>query len=180
MKLEKKFLITALIALVVAVPVSNALRHRTKLLNLEKKQNSTLQIQIKTQQKQIEELNKQIPKPEAPAPVTKIQAQQAPVATLGGCEAYRGLVSQYSWNVTIALAVMRAESGCDPNSNNNNDGHTVCLGSRGLFQIGCDSTANYDGMFDPATNVAQAFALYNNRGWSPWGAYNSGSYLRYI
>jgi len=171
MKLEKRFLLIALISIALAVPLSMALQHRTKLLNLEKLQNNQLQIQIKTEQKKNEELQKQVElKRAAEAEVVIAQVQSAPVAVSGGCEAFRGIVAQYSWNVTTALAVCNAESSGNPNSHNPTDGHTTCQGSRGLFQIGCDSTHNYAGMFDPVANVAQAFALYQSRGWSPWGS----------
>lgn len=87
-----------------------------------------------------------------------------------GCEAYRPLIQQYSWNVSVAMQVMNAESGCDPAEDSVYDAHPTCYGSRGLFQIGCDSTDDYQGMFNPATNVAQAYALYSHRGWEPWGS----------
>lgn len=95
--------------------------------------------------------------------------------TVTGCEAYRNMLAQYSWNVEVALQVMEAESTykgipCNPAADNADDYHPTCLGSRGLFQIGCDSTDNYAGMFDPATNIAQAYRLYASRGWQPWSS----------
>ena len=90
------------------------------------------------------------------------------------CEPYRNLISQYPWNVEIALAVCDAESGGVATSNHVDDNHGSCLGSRGLFQIGCDSTANFSAMFDPAANVAQAYSLYARRGWQPWSVCYNG------
>lgn len=86
------------------------------------------------------------------------------VGSSGNCEQYRPLVAQYSWNVETALAVMRAESGCNSMAANWTDRHATCKGSFGLFQIAC-----MDGqVFDPAQNVAIAYRKYQSRGWQPW------------
>jgi hypothetical protein len=87
-----------------------------------------------------------------------------------GCATYLPIVSQYAWNVSVAIQVMQAESGCNPSTDNISDYHPTCYGSRGLFQIGCDSTSNFAGMFDPTANIAQAYALYVRRGWQPWSS----------
>lgn len=92
----------------------------------------------------------------------------APVRS-GDCNQYRAILAQYSWNVDVAVNVCNAESGGFAGNDNPGDGHATCMGSRGLFQIGCDSTNNYAGMFDAGANIAQAHALYANRGWQPWG-----------
>lgn len=94
-----------------------------------------------------------------------------------GCTNYRHLVEQYDWNVSVAMAVMQAESGCNPEASNWNDRHATCIGSFGLFQLGCFWT---DTPFDPATNVAKAYEIYSRSGWSPWGAFTNGSYQRYL
>lgn len=105
-----------------------------------------------------------------------ISAGGARYAGAGNCEAYRGLVSQYGWDVNTAMAIMRAESSCNPNAANTSDNHGVCMGSFGLFQISCHSGAVYD----PAANVAIAWQKYQARGWQPWGVYTSGAYLKYL
>lgn len=111
-------------------------------------------------------------------------ASEAPAASPrvsgGSCETYRPLVAQYGWDVNVAMAVMQAESGCNAYNENATDRHPTCLGSRGLFQIGCDSTDDYAGMFNASENVAHAYSMYSTRGWSPWGAYTSGAYRRYL
>ena len=106
-------------------------------------------------------------KPDPPPPVRAIRQP-------GDCNKWRSVIAQYDWNVDVAVNVCNAESGGDPNNDNPNDRHPsygllVCYGSRGLFQIGCDSTSNYAGMFNPYTNIAEAYAKYKARGWSPWG-----------
>lgn len=108
--------------------------------------------------------------PPAPAVDPVAEVAPAPAYSATDCDQFRPLISQYSWNVDVALQVCQAESGGNPNNENATDYHVVCSGSRGLFQIGCDSTDDYADMFDPATNIAQAFKLYASRGWEPWGA----------
>lgn len=117
----------------------------------------------------------------------EIISQQSPrlnpvqfVRSNGNCNQWQPLISQYSWDVRVALAVCTAESGGNPASNNPTDPHKVCLGSRGLFQIGCDSTGNFAGMFDPALNIAQAYQLYSRRNWQPWTTFTDGAYLKYL
>ncbi len=95
---------------------------------------------------------------------------------LRGCEAYRGLINQYAWDIRVAMAVMQAESGCNPNAANWSDNHLVCKGSFGLMQISCHSGQ----VFDPGENIKIAWSKYQNRGWQPWGAYTSGAYLKYL
>jgi hypothetical protein len=74
------------------------------------------------------------------------------------------------------MAVMQAESGCNPQAANWQDQHSTCTGSFGLFQIAC-----FDGqVYDPIQNIAIAWQKYQSRGWQPWGAYTSGKYLRFM
>jgi len=116
--------------------------------------------------------NGQCAKKPAQAPVVAQATNPAPVRASysgGDCNQWRSILAQYSWNVDVAVNVCNAESGGNPNNDNPGDYHATCYGSRGLFQIGCDSTSNYAGMFDPYANIAQAYALYSNRGWQPWG-----------
>jgi len=83
------------------------------------------------------------------------------------CEQYRQLISQYSWNVTVAMAVMSAESGCragvkgGPNTNGTYD--------HGLFQL------NQIPVYDPAENIRIAYQQkYLTQGWGAWSVCNSG------
>lgn len=108
--------------------------------------------------------------PVIPSPQAIVSALPSEIIPPAGCEQYVGLLSKYSWNLNTALQVINAESGCDANQDTTDDYHPTCMGSRGLFQIGCDSTDDYTSMFDPAANIAQAWALYQERGWEPWSA----------
>jgi hypothetical protein len=62
--------------------------------------------------------------------------------------------------------------------------------SLGLWQINncakwqgdaCVSTL-YDQtlLFDPTSNAQVAYSIWQKRGWSPWGAYTSGSYRKFL
>ena len=123
----------------------------------------------------------QKPKP-APNPQPKPQPTLA--AKLGpiGCSFYRPLVEQYNWDADIAMAIMKAESDCNPGATNATDWHEHCLGSFGLMQISCDMGKIYD----PAKNVKAAWAKYTeilDSGqvfWKPWTTYTSGKYLEYL
>lgn len=100
----------------------------------------------------------------------------APTASTssGGCE----LVYNYSnWNQNVAYAVCMAESGGNTNAANYNDNHGKCVGSFGLMQLACFWIPNPT---DPIANMAKANEIYSRSGWSPWGAYTSGKYVKYL
>lgn len=108
-----------------------------------------------------------------------IATESVKPATSGGCEA----VYEYSgWNQNVAYAVCMGESSGNSNAYNpeahkDRYGRVICNGSRGLFQIAC---VHHDSTFDPSGNISAAVRIYNDSGWSPWGAYTSGKYLRYL
>lgn len=102
-----------------------------------------------------------------------------------GCEQYRSLVSLYNWDVNVALAIMRAESGCNhmaDNSGLNRDGTS----DKGLMQINSihvtSGLISDQGRYDPAANLDAAYKLYRGAGnsFTPWAAYNSGKHLQYL
>ncbi|MFA5937472.1 MAG: hypothetical protein WC822_06380 [Candidatus Paceibacterota bacterium] len=200
MKISKLYVLIAIVALVVAVPLSSVLAKRDGQLKMERSNSQQLQLKIDSVEKQLEQKNLEEEKlkqeneklkaeVQAKAELKRKQeiakaeeaerARQASVAISAGgaqysgggnCEAYRGLVSQYGWNVNVAMAVMKAESGCNTQAHNTTDNHGVCMGSFGLFQISCHSGAVYD----PAQNIAIAWQKYSSRGWQPWGVCTSG------
>lgn len=103
------------------------------------------------------------------------------IRQLGGCVQFQSIVEQYNWDVDTALAIMRAESGCNPNSDNtglNRDGSN----DKGLFQINsihADLISDLDRL-NPEANIKAAYAIYSGRGWSAWSAFNSGKYKKYL
>jgi hypothetical protein len=93
-----------------------------------------------------------------------------------GCENYRQLVSQYEWNVEVALKVMRAESGCNPSAIG--DQYTIrglYAPSCGLFQIRTlQGRPTCEQLQNPATNIEWAIKLYRASGWQPWSVCKNG------
>lgn len=92
-------------------------------------------------------------------------------------------MSQYNWDVNIAMAIMQAENHtCNPsayngvNANGSNDA--------GLFQV--NSIHVLSGLigdqerFNPEANIKAAYAIYRGSGWSAWATYNNGIYLEYL
>lgn len=65
------------------------------------------------------------------------------------------VISRREWNVKEAFAVMMCESRGDPNAKNRRSSAT------GLFQV-------LRGSRHPWTNVDQAYAMWQRRGWQPW------------
>jgi len=92
------------------------------------------------------------------------------------CEGFRPLVAKYDWNVDIAMAVMKAESGCRANALGRNTNGT---NDAGLFQNNSIHDAT-DRRYDPEYNVALAYRIYKDRrswdisGWKAWSACLNG------
>lgn len=201
LRINKIVLVTIIIVIgIAAFAASRTIQDKTKRQNQLRNQIHQLEIkqteeieQINTDKqheldnvkhdydKKIEDLTKQLQaKRELKARQAVVLAAQTRVIGRGGvsgnCDAYRGLVGQYAWDTSIAMAIMQAESGCNPMAANLTDSHATCKGSFGLFQIAC-----FDGqVYDPAQNVAIAYRKYKSSGWRPWGVFTSGAYLRYL
>ncbi len=142
---------------------------KTKETQLKEKDESSKvkDDQLKSKDNEIKELNEKLQ-----AKLNKPKATVASTTTYAvGCDNYRDLVAQYNWNVDNAMKVMSLESGCNPSAANLQDSHGVCMGSFGLFQISCHGGQIYD----PAQNVAAAYAKYKAGGWQPW--YNTAKKL---
>ena len=102
---------------------------------------------------------------------------------LQGCDRYKKLVDRYDWDKRVAMAVMRAESGCRANAVGDNYPirglHAV---SCGLFQV--RTVAKWRGtckqLQKPSFNVKIAHKVYKGQGWKAWSVINNGKYLRYL
>nr|DAF69260.1 MAG TPA: hypothetical protein [Caudoviricetes sp.] len=113
------------------------------------------------------------------------QASSAPTRPTQGCEAYRGLVAQYSWDVRVMLAIMQAESGCNPTvtgdrsltfqQNGRTYGYSVSL-----FQVRILPGREHCDSHDPATNIACAYQIWKRQGYKAWSVYTNNKYLRYL
>lgn len=108
-----------------------------------------------------------------------VQAPEAVQATQGGCE----LVNNYDWDTHLAYAVCMAESSGIATQHNYSD--ATGDDSWGLFQINLYGNLKYsrpspDKLVDPVFNVNHAYGMWSAGGWTQWGAYTSGMYLRYM
>lgn len=102
----------------------------------------------------------------------------------GVCAEYYELVKKYFNEQTeTALAVMYAESRCNPgavNENKNKEG-TVWSRDYGLMQIN-DYYHDVTDWQNPETNIKKAYEIFRRAGgvFTPWAAFNSGAYLKYL
>lgn len=119
------------------------------------------------------------PTPSA-APVVQ---QQEPELMVEGVEAL--IRSTFSHDPDIAVAVAKAESGmrCGALNPANTDGSA----DKGLFQINTVHEAriarhgwSYEDMTDCEKNLTIAKEIQTEQGWTPWSAYNNGSYKQFL
>ena len=90
--------------------------------------------------------------------------------------------------LVTAVAVMCAESGRYTGAWHDNladDGVTVVSTDRGLFQINDKAHPSFsdEDAYDPKLNAVFAADLAHTSSgfnWSPWAAYNSGAYLKFM
>lgn len=99
-----------------------------------------------------------------PVPVSEALSQTSAVAPAAAAPKaasgdWRSLVCSYNWDCGWALSVIYCESGGDPNAYNPAGPYV------GLFQIYDPSVS----LFDPAANIAAAYAIYQSQGPSAWG-----------
>lgn len=77
------------------------------------------------------------------------------------------------------LAIMRAESGCDPNADNtglNKDG-TVDIG---LLQINSIHGYTKAHMLNPHENIKAGYRIWRTQGYKAWSVYNNGAYAKFL
>lgn len=154
----------------------------------QQRQQLQLEQKLKIQQKQINDLKKQVSlKRQKQAELARLASaeatqslatpQVASYTAAGNCAAYEPLLKQYAWNVSIALAVMHAESHCNTTATSPTCDH-------GLMQVNCVHSNLVSGnlalLNDPATNIKVAYEVYQGAGWSAWTTYTSGAYLSYL
>lgn len=129
--------------------------------------------------------------PDEIAASKKVEASPAPqkpaveAVRVGGCDRFQPLLEKYDWDVRTMLAIMRAESGCDPNVTSDTsltfmqNGRTYGY-SVSLFQVrilpgreACDS-------HNPEVNIDCAYHVWKSQGYKAWSVYTSGKYLKYL
>jgi hypothetical protein len=167
-----------LTALVIFVVLFNQLRpphQQTEAIALTDTQINKSVQEAPKKQKPKQKTNEVKPIKQESKPKTSKPAVQA-VMHPTGCENYRTIVEKYNWNTSVALAVMKAESGCRPYAiGDNRVIGGIYAPSCGLFQIrtlaGRPSCTQ---LHEPETNVAWAYRLYTSNGWQPWSVCNHG------
>lgn len=197
MKLEKYFILIALAAIAAAIPVATTAKNRTNQLKIERTEKAQLKFQFNSVERQLNERDNQLKhqievnqdlerqkqdlngklqaklKRQEQARLAVQKGTTAPISYIGGnCEQWRPIASKYPWNVDVALKVMKAESGCNPNavSPANYDG----LRDHGLMQI------HGEAIYDPAANIARGYAKYAARKWQPWSVCTKGIVACYL
>ena len=98
----------------------------------------------------------------AKQPIRPTAVQRIRPSIFSGCEAYRPLVSQYSWPIDTVLQIMYAESGCNPDAISSTNDH-------GLMQL------HGIRIYDPAQNIAYAYnEKYLKGGFRHWSVCTKG------
>lgn len=87
-------------------------------------------------------------------------------------------MEQYNWPTDTMLAIMQAESSCDPTARNtaNTDGST----DTGLLQINSIHGIDPATLIDPTVNIQAAYRVYQSQGLNAWSVYNNGKYKEYL
>lgn len=189
----KLFIAAAGLSILLALPVSLALRSRDTQLKSHQRANHALRLQIeKLHTKPVSKLTPQKQAVNPPvaisAPVTapvathtdppaQPEATAQPTVTLASftCQSYSNLFSQYSWNPDTAMAICQAESSGNPSAVSNGNINPDGVSDFGLMQLhGID-------ILDPAANIAYAYYhKYLTQGWGAWSTFNSGAYYKYL
>ena len=118
-----------------------------------------------------------------PIPIPLLILEEKPVPVVvpknkvvsSSCELLRGEFSKYDWDVDIALAVSKKESGCNPANHNHKDVHRnrskviICLGSWNVLNVGCVHYKNGEDIDDMTLNIKKAYFIYKDkRSFSAW------------
>lgn len=175
-----KYALVAIVAIAIYQPAAPYINNQAKAGDVDEAVSHTdvkepQTVQALSPQPQTQPETERPPEPPKEQPVAQVVVSH-PI----GCENYRNLVSQYNWNVDVALNVMRAESGCNPNAVG--DGHltywqdgTKYGMSCGMFQVRfLPGRPSCSEMQVPEKNIAYAYALYKANGWRPWSVCANG------
>lgn len=87
------------------------------------------------------------------------------------CEQYRPLLAQYSWNVDTMLRIMKAESGCRPESLNNNPrtrDYSVGLLQVNLYGKLKASRPPEAELKIPQKNIEASYKIFKSQGYKAW------------
>lgn len=185
---ERLFIITAIAAILVAIPISAGLSRQAETLKVERGQKQELQLKLETKTEQLQQKDQQIQQQQQQIEnkdkelqskrneEAKLAAIKADFAHLGEqCQQYAPLVAKYDWDNKIAMAIMKAESGCRAVTPDNSAANYDGVADHGLMQI------HGVPLNDPAANVEYAYKeKYEKGGWTHWTVYKTGAYLQYL
>ena len=96
------------------------------------------------------------------------------------CQGYKPLLSKYSWNVNIMVAICAAESHGNTYAVDYDSNGTV---DRGVLQINSTHdwmVSNPNDLFNPAINIATAYKVWLGQSYSGWSTYLDKAYLAYL
>lgn len=194
------FIALILIVITAGIRLNEARRDQQKINEQLKVEQSETELKFKKQLEQIKDQNKQLDKQKqklenenknlkkdlqakrerqaadarlAAAKATR-KAQTGRATGSGNCEQYRPLFARYGWDIRTAMAIMQAESSCNPSIVSPSNDHGLMQINKGLQLYG---TAIYN----PAKNIQIAYTeKYLKGGWRHWTVYKSGAYTRYL
>ena len=87
-------------------------------------------------------------------------------------------MERYEWDAETMLAIMQAESSCNPEAVNtsNRDGSR----DTGLMQINSIHGIDGETLKKPAENIATAYRIYQTQGLKAWSTFTSGKYKQFM
>lgn len=135
---------------------------------------------------------------ESPAPAGGIQAERVMADKNANAEELRvsaptspeALIEKYDWDVKVATAIFKTESGMNERAMNWNCRYNgvskQCLPEDrgnawsvdcGIAQINVAGKVCPEELFNPEKNIAKAYAMYQQRGFQPWVSYVNDYHL---
>lgn len=78
------------------------------------------------------------------------------------------------------MAVMQAESSCNPNARGVNENGTDDVGLFQINEVHVGHLISSQDRYDPSKNIKAAFAVYRGSGWKAWSVFNNGRYLSFL
>ncbi len=103
------------------------------------------------------------------------------------CAEIESEINKYYWDTELALAVAKAESGCDAEARGDEELIYIEDGkeygySVGVFQIRILPGREDCDTYDVKKNIACAYEIYKKAGdsFTPWSMWNNGEYKKYL
>lgn len=135
-------------------------------------------VKVETSDKVVEELDSLEAKPTVEAKIHRKNHDT-------GCEQYRGILAQYDWDVDLMMAIMQAESSCNPEAVGDKtltfqkNGRTYGY-SKSLLQIRQLPGREHCDTFDPDIIVKCGYDIWKSQGYNAWSVYSNGMYKKFL